>query len=183
MQSGHACMIYGGSSDRHLPSIAAVMREKLGLGHRCMYFNSPEMISELQWQLTSLGVDVQLELEAGRVVLTSERPHLRDGLFNMEMMLQTLEEAFHGAINNGYAGLWTSGDMGWEFGPGQDFSKLREYELRLHEFFSKHPEYSGICQYHGPSLPSQVLNDALQTHPTIFLSKTMSIPNLLYRDA
>jgi len=176
-------MLYGGSPDRHLSAIAAVIREKLDKRHRCMYFNSPEMVGNLRWKLKTLEVDVQRELEAGRLVLTSERAHLRDGQFDMDLMLRMLEEAFYGAMKDGYAGLWTSGDIGWEFGPGQDFSKLREYELKLDEFFTAHPEYGGVCQYHGPSLPRQAIQDAFHTHPLMFLTETFSTPNPGYLDS
>jgi hypothetical protein len=183
MKSRHECMIYGGSPDRHLPAIAAMMRQMLKHNHRCMYFNDPNMVANLRLQLDALCVNVQAELESGRLVLTSERPHLRDGVFDMDIMLRLLEEAFAGAMKDGYAGLWTSGDMTWEFGERQDFSKLREYESKLDEFFTAHPEYGGVCQYHGPSLPSQALDDAFHTHPLLFVTEAMSIPNPSYRDS
>jgi hypothetical protein len=176
-------MVYGGSPDRHLWAIAAVMRENLDHDHRCMYFNSPEMVASLRWQMETLEVDVQRELESGRLVLTSERSHLRNGLFDMDIMFRLLEEAFHGAMKDGYAGLWTSGDIGWEFGSGQDLSKLREYELKLDDFFAVHPEYGGVCQYHGPSLPSLAIQDAFHTHPTLFVTESLSMSNSRYRNS
>ena len=177
----HECMVYCGSPDRHLWAIALAMCDKLTHDHRCMYFNSPEMVTKLRWRFETLGIDVQRESDAGRLVLTSERPHLRNGLFDMDKMLRLLEEAFHGAMNDGYAGLWTSGDIGWEFGPGQDFSRLREYESKLDGFFTAHPEYGGVCQYHGPSLPSLAIQDAFHTHPMIFMTESLSVSNSRYR--
>ena len=32
------------------------------------------------------------------------------------------------ALDDGYSGLWATGDMSWEFGPAKDFSMLLEYE-------------------------------------------------------
>jgi hypothetical protein len=43
--------------------------------------------------------------------------------------------------------------MTWEFGRARDFSRLLEYEWRLEEFFQKHPELEGICQYYADTLP------------------------------
>lgn len=51
-------------------------------------------------------------------------------------MMQTLADAFSQAMNDGYAGLWASGDMTWEIGGDKDFSRLLEYEWRLEEFFA-----------------------------------------------
>jgi hypothetical protein len=50
-----------------------------------------------------------------------------------------LEGALHQALNDGYQGLWATGDMSREFGPERDFSKLLDYEWRLEELFQKHP--------------------------------------------
>jgi len=176
----HECLIYGGWPSHQLPAIAAVIRKKLSQGHRCIYFNRPTMIAELELHLSAGKVRVSHEIETGRLVLTSERPHLRTGAFDMDLMLQSLEDAFDGAMSAGCAGLWTSGDIGWEFGPEPDFSPLLEYELRLDAFFSAHPEYAGICQYHGPSLPKEVLQHGLYTHPSIFISEVLSLKNQMY---
>ena len=64
-------------------------------------------------------------------------------------MMHTLEDALGRALNEGYDGLWATGDMTWELGPERDFSRLLEYEWRLEEFFRKHPALGGICQYHA----------------------------------
>lgn len=44
------------------------------------------------------------------------------------------------ALDDGYIGLWVTGDMTWEFGPEKNFAKLLEYEWRLEELFHRRPE-------------------------------------------
>jgi hypothetical protein len=58
-------------------------------------------------------------------------------------MLGILSAAVDQALNDGYQGLWATGDMSCEFGPERDFSKLVEYEWRLEELFLKHPTLAG----------------------------------------
>jgi MEDS: MEthanogen/methylotroph, DcmR Sensory domain len=84
------------------------------------------------------------------------------------------------ALNEGYAGLWATGDMSWEFGPKKDFSKLLAYEWRLEELFSKHPTLCGICQYHKDTLPREIAHQGLLTHQAIFINDTLSRLNPHY---
>lgn len=70
--------------------------------------------------------------------------------------------------------------MSWELGPQKDFSRLLEYEWRLEEFFRKHPALGGICQYHADTLPREVLQQDLLTHPSIFINETLSQINPHY---
>jgi DcmR-like sensory protein len=87
-----------------------------------------------------------------------------------------LEQALH----DGYAGLWASGDMAWEFGPRKDFTRLLEYEWRLEEFFQAHTQLCGICQYHADALPDDALRQGLTAHPSVFLNKTLTLINPYY---
>ena len=95
-------------------------------------------------------------------------------------MLHKLEDALDQALNDGYKGLWATGDMTWEFGPRQDFGKLLEYELRLEELFHKRPELCGICQYHRDTLPRETVRQGLQAHRMIFINETLSRINAHY---
>jgi hypothetical protein len=79
-------------------------------------------------------------------------------------MLSTLENAVGEAMNRGHKGLWASGDITWEFGGTNDFSKLLEYEWGLEELFRREPALCGICQYHTDTLPSEAGADALHAH-------------------
>jgi hypothetical protein len=89
-------------------------------------------------------------------------------------MMAKLEDAVTQALADGYKGLWATGDMGWEFGPQGDFSKLIEYEWRLEELFRRQPAPSGICQYHRDTLPAAAMRHGLAMHPSIFVNETLS---------
>jgi MEDS: MEthanogen/methylotroph, DcmR Sensory domain len=73
-----------------------------------------------------------------------------------------------------------SGDMTLEFGPEKDFSKLVEYEYRLEEFMRRRPEFSGICQYHVETLPTEVVRNGLRIHQSVFVNETLSLMNPHY---
>ena len=176
----HRCLIYEGPPSRQLPALVAVTHEKLQQNHRCLYLNSPAMVAGMRSYLAAAGVDVAHETSRGSLVLTSEQNLVNGYLFDVRLMIDGLKSALDRALQDGYAGLWATGDMGWEFGPQNDFSKLLEYELRLEEFLASTPEMSGICQYRSDILPRSAMRECLLSHRGIFINQTLSLINPQY---
>jgi hypothetical protein len=179
----HQCLIYKGSPAPHLPGFTALIRQKLSENHRCLYLNSPPMVAGMRSYLYAAGVDVPQEVMKGRLILSSDRGHLKNGSFDIDRMLTLLNEAVGLALKDGYQGLWATGDMSWEFGPEKSFSKLMEYEWRLEGLFQTQPALSGICQYHADTLPHEVMRQGLMTHQAIFINDTLSRLNAHYISA
>jgi hypothetical protein len=179
-ESRHQCLIYEGAPSRQLPTLAAVIHQKLGEGHRCFYLNSPPMVAGLRTCLAAKGVDVEHAVDKERLVLSSETAISTGGDFSIEVMLQKLEEALDGALNDGYKGLMATGDMTWEFGPQKNFAKLMEYEWRLEKFLQKRHGMFAICQYHLDTLPREVTRQALHSHRVLFINETLSRINPYY---
>ena len=163
-----------------LPALVASVRQNLGANKRCMYLNSPPMVAGFRSQLYAVGVDVQHELARGALVLGSESDHLVDGRFHIDRMIEMLEAAVERALADGYAGLFATGDMSWEFGHEREFSKLVEYEWRLEQLFRKQPALSGICQYHRDLLPHEAVREGVVSHGTLFISDTITRLNPHY---
>lgn len=178
--SRHQCLVYEGSPAPQLSGLAALIRQKLEENYRCLYLHSPPMVAGMRSYLFAAGADVTTEVMRGRLLLSSDNAHLVDGRFNIDRMLGMLEQALNQALNDGYQGLFATGDMSREFGPERDFSKLLEYEWRLEEFLRTHPALSGICQYHADTLPGEVLRHGLLTHPSLYINETLSRLNPHY---
>jgi hypothetical protein len=176
----HHCLIYNGPPSRHLPALSAAIQEKLDQNYRCLYLNSPQMVAGMRSYLAANGVDVLAATAKGSLVLSAEQNHLYDGRFDIEGMLHDLEKAIEQALDDGYAGLWATGDMTWELGPEKDFTKLLEYEWQLEEFIQKHPEFGGVCQYHADTLPHEAMHHGLLAHPSVFINETLSLINPHY---
>jgi len=177
----HQCLIYEGPPSRHLAMLAMILRQKLQQNFRCLYLNSIPMVASMRSCLAAAGVDIAQEVESGNLELTSDRQHLIDGThFDAERLMQMLEDALNQALVDGYAGLWATGDMTWEFGPEKDFSKLLDYEWRLEEFFRTHAQIGGICQYHADTLPRTAVREGLQAHRGLFVTETLSLLNPHY---
>lgn len=176
----HQCLIYNGSPARMLPAIAAQIKQMLGENMRCLYMNSPAMVEGMKSYLFAAGVDVNQEVARKSLVLSSDQNHIKDGRFDIDRMLSSLEESMDRALRDGYQGLWATGDMSWEMGPDRDLDKLIEYEWRLEQFFQKQPAISGICQYHADTLPHEALYHGLLMHPALFINETLARINPRY---
>jgi hypothetical protein len=178
----HQCLIYEGPPSRHLAALAAVIREKLNENFRCLYLDSHAMVAGMRSYLAATEVDVAEESARNRLILSSDRDYLIDGCqFDMERMMQSLQNSLSQALDDGCKGLWATGDMTWELGPDKDFSKLLEYEWRLEEFLRENPQMGGVCQYHVETMPRSVLRQGVVSHPSIFINQTLSMINPVYR--
>ena len=67
-----------------------------------------------------------------------------------------------------------------EFGSEDNLDKLLQYERRLKIFMQRTPALSGICLYHRDTLPSYAIETALITHPSLYISATLSQLNSRY---
>jgi hypothetical protein len=177
----HQCLIYSGAPSAFLPAFAATIRDKLKDNFRCLYLNSPPMVAGIGSYLAAAGVDVARELAKDSLVLSSDIAHLISGRFDIDRMMETLEDALTQAMADGYRGLWASGDMSWEFGPERDLAKLLEYEWRLEELFQKYPTMTGVCQYHADLLPPEFVRQAVLSHPAVYINETLARFNPHFR--
>jgi hypothetical protein len=179
----HQCMIYEGSPVVHLPGLATVIVEKLKANCRCMYLNSPPMVAGMRSYLAASGFNVAAEVNSGALIFSSDDSHLIEGRFDVERMLAMLGAALDRALEDGYGGLWATGDMTWEFGREKNFTKLREYEQGLEALLTRRPQLQGICQYHADTMPVEALDAALCQHRAVYINETLSRMNPCFEPA
>ena len=138
------------------------------------------MVAGMRWHLSAAGLDLSQHVERGALIITSDQAHLSDGKFDVARMIGLLSGAVKKALADGYAGLWASGDMTWEFGSEDNLDKLLEYERRLEEFMGHNPALSGVCLYHRDTLPAHAIQTALATHRSIYVNAALSQINPHY---
>ena len=173
----HRCLVYNGAPNRHLRAVSRAACERLAGGYRCIYLNREPMTAGFRSYLAATGVDVQGAQARTSLIFSSERPHLVNGGFDVTAMLESLDAEITRALELGYAGLWATGDMTWELGSGVAPEQLVEYERGLEQLFQRRPELAGVCQYHTETLPTAIVETALQVHPALFINETLSLFN------
>ncbi len=138
------------------------------------------MTAGLRSYLAAAGIDVAGSVARRQLLLSSEQDTGVNGVFDTDAALAKLEGLLGEAIADGYAGLFASGDMLWEFGSERNLDKLLAYEVRLEELLTRNPGLSGICQYHRDVLPANVVQAALYAHQTVYLNDTLARINPHY---
>ncbi len=174
-------MVYDGTPSVYLPEMTRAVIERLHANYRCLYLNSPAMVAGLRSSLAASALDVVHEVARGALILSSEQDHLVDGEFDVDQMIAKLANALEEAQADGFAGLWASGDMLWEFGNEDNLTKLLAYEVGLEALLERKPALCGICQYHRATLPATAVQVALYTHQTVYVNQTLSCLNPHYR--
>ena len=179
-QGEHICSIYESASERIADAVRYVA-DGLRRGERCLFV--AESSSALQqWHdlLNKTDIDADAMVSSGALIeRTSAEVHLCDGCFDCERMLRLLNEAMESALNDGFTGLRTCGDMSWllEDAPGSD--QVVVYEALLNQFFQG-ARAAGMCQYDRSRLPADLVDHALATHSTAIIDGHHR-PNPFYR--
>src|SRR5262249_8040586 len=111
-----------------------------------------------------LGVDVPARIRTHALVEGEHAGvHLADGRFDTERMLRLLNDSMEAALNDGFTGLRSCGDMSWLLEHPSAHAQAIEYEALLNELFHSTPS-EAMCLYARRRLPSSLLARALSTH-------------------
>ena len=181
-QGDHICAVYE-TDDDYFAITADYVSDGLRRGERCLYV--PQSIAGLarfHIALAGSGIDVDDMLERRALVEASHaEAHLQGGHFDSERMLRMLNDAVETALNDGFVGLRTCGDMSWllEDAPGSD--QVLEYEALLNQFF-RSVRACGMCLYDRHRLAPHFIDHALVTHSTSIEARRHRY-NPLYRPA
>ena len=163
-QGEHICALYDSPEEQR--SVAAeYLADGLRIRQRCFYVaESVEALLQFRRVLGSAGIDVDQCLRSRALVeATHADAHLVDGFFDCERMLASLNQAVESALNDGFTGLRTCGDMSWLLADAPGSDQVVEYEALLNQFFQG-IHGCGMCQYHRRRIPPRLLDQALATH-------------------
>ena len=166
-QGDHICSAYE-NREEQLTVALHYIAEGLARNERCLYAaESQPALDTFRDALGGHGFDARaLERAGSLLMLTKQTAHLQGGRFDCEQMLAMLNEAVEAALNDGYVGLRTCGDMSWLLDEAPGTEQAVEYEALLNEFFAS-VRATGMCQYDSSRLPEGLLNHALETHTSV----------------
>jgi hypothetical protein len=165
-QGEHICAVYD-RADKQLSVAASYIAEGLRCDERCLYVaQSPEELDSFRDALGRAGLSADTaETEGALLMMVSGDAHLAGGAFDCERMLRMLNDTLESALNSGFTGLRTCGDMSWLLGDPPGCAQVVEYEALLNVFF-RDVRALGMCQYDARRLPPHLLDHALATHPS-----------------
>jgi hypothetical protein len=169
-QGQHICSLYE-TVEQQLAVAVGYIAEGLRQRERCLYVaSSTAGLDEFRQRLRGLDLEPEAAEGEGALVLrTSERAHLHGGRFDSERMLGMLNDCVEEALNDGFAGLRTCGDMSWLLGEPDGAHQVVEYEAVLNQFF-RNVRALGMCQYDYRRLPERLIDGAaLENHSSVVL--------------
>ena len=146
-QGEHICSLYE-TEEEQLAVAADYLADGLRAGERVFYVaESQEAIQRFRDALKAVGIDAAARAQRGALVeSTHAEAHLANGSFDSERMLGLLNEALENALNDGFSGLRTCGDMSWLLLEPPGAEQVVEYEARLNGLFPYSPA-AAMCQY------------------------------------
>jgi len=170
-QGGHICALYE-TEDEQLAVAAAYVAEGFRKGERCFYVaRSAPALSRFRSALKRCGVDPQKMAASGAFLeATNAEAHLAEGRFDSERMLRLLNDAVESALDAGFQGLRTCGDMSWLLDQADGSERVVEYEALLNQFF-RGTRALGMCLYNRARLPAGLIDHAIATHSSVCIDR------------
>ncbi len=166
-QGEHICSIYD-TEEEQLAVAAEYLSDGLHSGERCLYAAASRAdLNRFRTALTAAGIDVMDAVRRGAFLeRTHAEVHLAGGRFDCERMLRLLNEAVEAALNDGFKGLRTCGDMSWLLVECDGREQVTDYEALLNPFF-KNVRGAGMCLYDRQRMSKHMIDGALATHPAL----------------
>lgn len=178
-QGDHVCALYS-DQEEQLALALDYVSGGLDRGERCLYICGERSVSEFRDALKSSGIDVEREESRGTLTLRSSRDgYLPGGVFDPDEMIGFLDQIVQEALDSGYSGLCSAGDMTWLVDHPAGAERLAEYEVRLNEFVRSHMAHIR-CFYNRRTLPASCIDDALATHRYLLMPGALLMENMFH---
>lgn len=163
-QRGDHCCVFYQNDESLFATLVPYLLEGLRQNERCFCAQRPEWIGKLLYRLSKAGVNVPRALNRGALEI---HPYAEvygpAHEFRPEPMVEMLEKSIDSAIQQGFSGLRTAGDLFWARESAVSNEKLCEYEALVEEAFAGRPVV-GLCQYPVAEFSGDTLEHILTHH-------------------
>ncbi len=174
----HTCLVYE-SEEEQLRALVPFIAEGLRRGECCYFTGNERSIGQVASALRGAGVEADREQKRGALSLsTPKESYLKTGRFDMEEQFGQFAAMIDQVRGDGFGGLRHAGQMDWAIEHEQDPETLIEYEAKLNDIVPG-LRLTGLCQYDRRRFPSEIIRDAIRTHPVVVLRDEVC-PNHLY---
>jgi len=164
--SCHACLIFDTDAQRDA-IVTRYLEAGVRRGELVRYFTDvtpPEVVRS--W-ISGVGPRALDASEDGPVrIIPAERAYCPDGRFEPRRLVDAMEPGYVRAMDAGFAGVRTAGEMTWALRglPGSD--RLMEYEALINTVPDTYP-HLGMCQYDARLFDGATLFKVLRVHPHV----------------
>jgi hypothetical protein len=164
----HVCAFFR-TLDEHYRVLLPFIEEGFGRGERAFHIVNPVRRDDHRRRLTSVGIDVPDAENKGQLILRDWRDtYHREGRFDPQLMLATLEGALRDSIQSGFPMSRLICNMEWAAENRPAVNDLLEYEMRFNYVSAKYPD-PVICTYDLSKFRADFVIDVMRTHPMIII--------------
>jgi len=173
----HCCLLFSSAEDQ-LRATVPFLSLGLERNEQSLFVGDPSAVEAVREGLKDAGVDLENQQKKGRLVLSSDRDYLDNDHWRTEKMLGFLQQAYDGALSEGFSALRAAGDVSWQVGPHREYEDVVYYEALLDLFFIG-KRMVGMCQYPKAECPPETLSGILNTHRLAAIDSDLC-PNFHY---
>lgn len=164
----HVAFLYE-TEEHHRAVVSAFVRQGIERGARVVYIACGRPAEAALADLCAAGLPVEPCLAQGQLaIVDTGEAYLRDGTFDPEATLALLRQEIARALQEGYTGLYVTGEMAWalEGRPGSE--RLATYEQQVDALFPG-SACVGLCQYDRRRFDPGLLLQVLPAHPIVIV--------------
>jgi hypothetical protein len=159
----HICVFYR-SEEALLNVLTPYVAEGLRKGEKCFLVQKKRVFKKLLYGLQFIGVDADAEIDRGAIEFHSESDaYLPNGKFEPADMMKMLTLAIADALQQGFIGFRSAGELSWAVEGRNACDQLLAYEEMVKAAYPGKPA-TGMCQYPIEVFPPDVLTKVLEAH-------------------
>lgn len=164
----HMCFIFNDERERRWV-MSKYIQSGLDDNEQVAYFVDTMSPADLKKWMRELGVSLPDELDGRQYRFADAEPaYCPDGTFNVPRMIDTVAEAYHRSIREGYAGARLAGEMTWAKRGNPGSENLAEYECGVNVLVRTVPT-TAVCQFDAQRFDGATLYDILSVHPMMIV--------------
>jgi len=173
----HVCAFFN-SRDEQNKVLMPFFKEGMDRGEKIFHIVDARLREDHLRACRAAGLGVDEALNRGQFELCHwEDAYLKDGYFDADRMLRTVEEALQ-AGHKKYKLTRLMGNMEWALETAPGVTDIVEYEAKLNYILPKYPD-PAVCVYDLKRHSGTVVMDILRTHPMVIIAGVLQ-DNPLY---
>lgn len=159
----HTCVLYR-SEDALMDVLTPYVAEGLRNGERCFCVQKPQIGKRLLSELRALAFNVDDLQQTGALEIHRyEEVYFCNGTFQPRVMMDMLMRSLNEALQKGFSGFRTAGDLSWAVNGRYDCTPLIHYEGLVNGYYPGRPVV-GLCQYDTTAFSPRMLESVIANH-------------------
>jgi CheY-like chemotaxis protein len=164
----HVCAFVNSADEEHRV-LRSFVKDGIDAGEKAFHVVDPGRRDDHLTRLRGAGVDVERTLASGQLeVVPWQEAYLRGDGFEMDAMLEKVEENLQDSAAEGYPLTRTVAHMEWALLDNAGVDDLLEYEARANYLLPKYDD-PAICVYDLSRFNAGVAIDVMRAHPMVII--------------